>query len=130
MAGGAGNDMFIYSGGNDVITDYASGDTIKLASGTVSKKSYSGKNVIFKIGSNTLTLKNAKGKTITLIDSKNNTTTYKKTTDLFEDNNFVTDALNLDSITESKVAVQNIETKDYSSLAQNDKTWITFTENK
>ena len=132
LIGGAGSDTFIYSSGNDIITDYTAGkDTIKISSGKITKTSYNGKNVIFTIGSGTLTVQNGKGKKITITDSSNKTTTktYSKTSALFEDNNFVTDALNLDTITESKVAVQNIETQNYNSLAQ-DSTLLTFAKDK
>ena len=60
--------MFIYSAGNDTITDYASEDKISLAS-AISKATVKSSNVVFTIGKNTLTLKNAKGKQLTLIDS-------------------------------------------------------------
>ena len=68
--GDAGNDFFIYEAGNDVIEDYTAGqDTIKIAKGKISKTSFSGSDVIFTIGTGTLTVKNAIGKTISLIDS-------------------------------------------------------------
>ena len=133
LTGGKGNDVFIYSGGKDVITDYtANQDTIKIASGTITKTTYKNKDVIFTIGSGTLTVKNGKSKKITIIDSGNKTTTqtYSKTSTLFEDNNFVTDALNLDSITEKKYSVQNIQTENYNSLAQDTQNYLTFAKEK
>ena len=69
LSGGKGKDVFIYSGGNDIISDYAVGDTIRVASGTISETSLVGKNVVFTIGNGSLTVKNAKNKTIALIDS-------------------------------------------------------------
>ena len=69
LTGGNGNDVFIYTAGKDVITDYATGDKISIAS-AISKTSVSGSNVVFTIGSGTLTVNNAKGKTLNLIDSK------------------------------------------------------------
>ena len=130
LTGGAGKDVFVYEGGKDFITDYTAGqDKIKISSGTITKTTYSGKNVIFTIGSGTLTVKNGKGKKITITDSSNKTTTktYSKTAELFEDNNFVTDALNLDSITESTVAVQNIQTQNKFNL-EKEQNILTFAD--
>ena len=127
LTGGAGKDVFIYESGNDLITDYAAEDKIKLASGTISDSYSSGKDIIFEIGSGTLTVKNGKDKNITFLDSTNKALTYSKTTYLFEDDNFVTDSLNLDSITESKVAVQNIETQNNFNLT-NEQNILTFAD--
>lgn len=70
LTGNDGNDIFIYEAGKDVITDYTAGqDKIKIASGKISKTSLSGSDVLFTIGKSSLTVKNAKGKTISLIDS-------------------------------------------------------------
>ena len=71
LTGGAGNDVFIYKSGDgkDVITDYAAGDKISLNT-AYSDVTLSGSNVVFTIGKGTLTLQKAKGKTLTLIDSK------------------------------------------------------------
>ena len=68
LLGGAGNDLFIYSAGKDVITDYAAGDKISLGS-AVSKATISGSDVVFTIGNGSLKVKNAKGKTLGMIDS-------------------------------------------------------------
>ncbi|MBR2732935.1 MAG: calcium-binding protein, partial [Selenomonadaceae bacterium] len=69
LNGGAGKDVFVYGGGKDVITDYATGDKIKI-SGTISKSTFSGKDAVFTIGSGTLTVKNGKGKSIVFTDAK------------------------------------------------------------
>ena len=70
LKGGAGKDIFVYDGkGNDVISDYATGDKIKL-SGTLSNVTISKKNVVLKVGEQTLTVNNAKSKTITLSDGR------------------------------------------------------------
>ena len=95
LTGGYGKDIFIYSKntGNDVITDYSAGnDKIKISSGSISKTTYSGNDVIFKIGSGTLTVKNGNGKKITIND-----TTKKYSNSLLAENNFVTSD-NLDLI--------------------------------
>lgn len=101
LTGGAGNDVFIYEGGNDVITDYTAGqDKIKISSGKISKTSYKNKDVIFTISNGSLTVKNGKGKNISVIDSTNKSQTYSKTFDLLYDNNFVTDELQIDDVSQ------------------------------
>ena len=69
LKGGAGNDIFIYTAGKDVISDYAAGDKISLGA-AISKTTLNGSDVVFTIGSGTLTVKNGKDKTLTLINSK------------------------------------------------------------
>ena len=90
LIGGTGADTFIYASGdgNDVIKDYTAGqDKIKLTSGTITNSSIKGSDVMLKIGSGSLTLKNAKGKAITITDANNKTTTkvYSNTTSKFND---------------------------------------------
>mgnify|MGYP002621951891 CR=1 FL=1 len=127
LTGGKGADVFIYSGGNDLITDYTAGDKIKIENGKISKTTYSGKNVIFSIGNGSLTVQKGKGKKITVTDSSG-TKTYSKTLNLFEDNNFISDEPQLSKITEQKFSVTEIQTPDYSVLAQNNQTFLTFTK--
>ena len=130
LTGGAGNDVFIYEGGKDVITDYTAGkDKIKLSSGKITKTTYSGKDVIFTIGSGTLTVKNSKGKKITVTDSSNKTQTYSKTLDLIYDNNFVSENFSLDSISEKKYSVTQIQNAQTETFTQ-DETFLTFTDDK
>ncbi len=74
LTGGKGDDVFIYSAGNDVITDFASGDKISLGA-AISKSSVKGSDVVFTVGKNTLTVKNGKGKTFSLIDSAGKSST-------------------------------------------------------
>ena len=127
LTGGAGKDVYIYSGGNDVITDYTAGqDKIKIE-GTISKTTYSGTDIIFTIDDGSLTVKKGKGKKITVIDS-NGTKTYSKTADLFYDNNFISDDTNLDSITEQKFSVTNIENTNTDTFAQ--VSVLAYSENK
>ena len=52
--------------------------------------------------------------------------TNASTLDLFEDNNFISDDTNLDSITEQKFSVTNIEQINFNALEQNNKTFLTF----
>ena len=112
LTGGAGKDVFIYTSGNDVITDYKAGeDSIKI-DGTISGTSYKGKDVIFKVGDGTLTVKNSKGNEISVTDSSGKTQTYAKTLDLLYDNNFLADEFGIDDIsevTETNYSVGQIE---------------------
>ena len=68
MTGGNGDDIFIYNSGNDVITDYTSGDKISIG-GSISKSSVKGSDVILTIGKNTLTVKNGKNRILNMINS-------------------------------------------------------------
>ena len=117
LTGGDGEDVFLYSGGKDVITDYTAGeDTIKI-SGTISKTKTNGKDIIYTIGKGTLTVKNGKGKDITIENS---------TSALFAEDNFVTSD-NLSAITENNLsAVSEIETQNFDTLTQ--ENLITFAE--
>ena len=74
FSGGDGNDLFVYESGNDVITDYASGDKVSLG-GAITKSAVKGSSVVLTINQNTLTLKNAKGKQLTLINTAGNEST-------------------------------------------------------
>ena len=77
LTGGAGKDVFVYSSGdgNDIITDYTAGqDKIKLLSGSISNSSLNGSDVVLKIGSGSIRVKNAKNKKITVIDSEGKST--------------------------------------------------------
>ena len=60
LYGGDDSDLFVYNSGNDVITDYTEGDKISLGAAVSS-------SLIIDAG--TLTIQNAKGKTLNLIDS-------------------------------------------------------------
>ena len=68
LKGGDGTDVFIYNAGNDVISDYAVGDKIFLGSEII-KTSVKGSDVVLTIGKGTLTVKNAKDTSLTLIDA-------------------------------------------------------------
>ena len=127
LTGGAGNDLFIYSAGKDIITDYTAGeDKIKISKGKISNTTYDGQDVIFEIGSGSLTVQDASGKEITIIDSSGNETTETysasnvsaRTLDLLYDNNFMTDDAVLDDITEQKYSVTDIQDNKVDDLAQ------------
>ncbi len=134
LTGGKGNDIFDISAGKNYINDYKAGeDTLYLSSGYVASSSVKSSNLIlnFSTGSNA-TIKGGKGKKITIMDSTGQSTTkiYSNTNastlDLFEDNNFISDDTNLDSITEQKFSVTNIESINFTALEQNNKTFLTF----
>ena len=111
MTGEKGNDVFVYEGGNDLITDYTAGqDKIKINSGKITKTGYNGNAVTFTVGSGTITVQNGKGKKITIIDANNKTTTQTYTQDvsykaasnarwfMADDNNFITDEIQISDI--------------------------------
>lgn len=126
LTGGAGNDVFVYGGGKDVITDYtAEEDKIKLnIDGGTFKKTYSGKDVIFKINSGTLTVKNGKGKKITVEDSHGDVKTYSATVSsaplLTEDNFSTSDNLSTIVKNDSAMSADKIETQNLDTLTQRD----------
>ena len=66
---------FTYKGGNETITGYNGGDIVKLSTGTINSYSFKGNDLVFKIGKKTLTLKDMKGRAITVKDSSGKTTT-------------------------------------------------------
>ncbi|MBR1396530.1 MAG: calcium-binding protein, partial [Selenomonadaceae bacterium] len=75
LTGSSGNNIFVYDSGdgNDIITDYSPGeDLIKLNSGTIKKVSVNKNNVVLTVDKQTITLKDAKGKKITVNDSEGN----------------------------------------------------------
>ena len=77
LTGGNGADIFIYSAGNDVITDYAEGvDTLKVTSGTITSVTASGQDITMKIGSGSLKVVNGKSSAITIIDATNKTKVF------------------------------------------------------
>ena len=69
LTGGKGADLFVYSAGNDVITDYSEGEDKISLGAAISSVSLSGNDAIFAIGSNKLTIKNAKYQELTFIDA-------------------------------------------------------------
>ena len=68
MKGGKGNDVFVHTGGKDVITDYAAGaDVIKLSDAALKSVKVSGKNVILTTDKGTVTINNGKDKELNLV---------------------------------------------------------------
>ena len=69
LSGGNGDDLFVYTAGNDVITDYTE-DSDKISiSAAISKTSINGADATFTIGKNTLTVKDGFGKEIVFVDA-------------------------------------------------------------
>ncbi|MBR1730293.1 MAG: hypothetical protein IJ728_12315 [Selenomonadaceae bacterium] len=150
LTGGAGNDIFVYSSGdgNDVIADFSAGqDRIYLGTSKVTKTSLSGSDVVLKIGTGSLTIKNGKGKNITTINSGNKTTNYHVTTTrsaayaeedelwFAKDDNFASD--DVDSLMSESKAVSNNSivstTNEFEStfeLSQSDQLTTTLNYNK
>ena len=138
LHGGNGSDTFVYASGsgNDVFTGISNNDKIKLTSGTIDNFSISGHDVILKIGKGSITLKNAKGKKLTIIDSNGTTTT--KTYDNEAQEEPGTTPLNVNPVISSNIArisarasenvvVTNIDSLD--DLTANGTSVLTFTEN-
>ncbi|MBR1858411.1 MAG: hypothetical protein IJ797_02815, partial [Selenomonadaceae bacterium] len=75
LKGGSGKDLFVYSAGNNIITDYKTGqDTIQLASASIISSTLNGSNVIINTDKGDITVNKAKNKKITVIDSEGNKT--------------------------------------------------------
>ncbi len=66
--GGKGKDIFVYNSGNDVIADYATGDKISL-SAPITKTATKDLDVALTVGEDDFTIKNAKGKSLDLINA-------------------------------------------------------------
>ncbi len=121
LTGGKGADVFIYKfgEGNDTITDYTASqkDKIQIVNGTISQTLYSGKDVTFKIGDGSLTVKKGNSQKISIeyVDESQIQSYWFDE----DDDNFVSEDTQLDSIseiTEDKYSAENIETYNYDSL--------------
>ena len=70
--GGAGNDTYVIGKsrtGTAIVKDFANKEILKVEGGQVSSIALSGKNLKFTSGKGSITLENAKGKTVTVQDS-------------------------------------------------------------
>ena len=136
IAGGEGNDSITNNGGKytvyqfgagdgkDTVTGFNDGETIQITSGSY-KSSKSGSDVVVKVGSSKLTLKDAVNKQINFINAKGKTTTKTysaKVSPMWfaDDNNFSTTD-NLNSL---------VENKSYSAVELNYSSDLTSDENK
>ena len=75
LYGGDGADVFVYGGGKDQVFDCESGDRIVLNT-AVDKVTVSGKNVKFKLGKGSMTIKNVVDREVTITDSSGVTAEY------------------------------------------------------
>ena len=134
---GGGNDIYIYSGGDDIILDYSTADEIQIDTYDIAVKGVEtvGNDITYKTSEGTITIKNGKGKTLNINDGNgvaigisNASKNVAETVWFLEDdNNFV--ASDIDSVTENKFAVTDIQPQNYSTLAQ-DSTLLTFAKEK
>ena len=85
LTGGKGADMFVYSAGNDTITDYTEKeDLIRLDGVYVTGTKADGKNAIIQTGKGNITVLNGVGKTLSVVtDIK-----VSSSSSLFAENNF------------------------------------------
>ena len=144
LTGGKGKDVFVtnYSNRDVTITDYTAGqDKIKISSGLILNSYVNNKDVIFMLGTETtsqsywcLTVKNGKGKKITVIDQNDNETTQiygsasANVAELFAENNFAT-ADNLSEIVKNNLTATDykIEANNFENLTQKNNL-ITFAD--
>ncbi len=69
LTGGKSSDLFVFSAGNDTITDYTSGtDRISLGS-AVKSTAVNGSDAVLTTAKGSLTVKNGKGKSLSMINS-------------------------------------------------------------
>ena len=68
LKGGDGKNIFVYSEGDDIILDCSADDKISLTA-AINDTTLDGSNVVFKIGSGSLTVKDGAGKTLNVITS-------------------------------------------------------------
>ena len=127
LTGGKGADVFYYynGDGNDVITDYQSGDDkIYLASGTVDSVTMKSNNVIFHVGNGSIDVQKGKGKNITVVLPNGTAQTYRNAVvvdtasfdDLAEDFGFTDaaspDVSDLDSLM-NELPTENVSVDDF-----------------
>ena len=130
---GGGADVYIYQGGNDYIHDYATIDAIQFDTNEIEIYGIStvSSNKIIETSEGNITLKGAKTKNVTLLDENEeifyNGRVAENIWFLEDENNFV--AIDIDSITEEKFNITNIETQTYKDLAQ-DESILAFTKEK
>lgn len=117
--------------GKDVVYGFDSDDVLKITKGS-HKITTSGNDVIVKVGSGSVKLKNAVGQEITIIDSKGTTKVYgASSADLLTEDNFST-ADNLSAIVQNDLTPTffgKIETQNFENLKSEDNL-ITYVNEK
>ncbi len=124
LTGGKGKNVYIYNNGDgkDIITDYKSSDKIQIDSSYSTQ--VSGQDVIIKVGSGSITLKDAIDKKLNIDTSLN----YIESAWFAQDDNFITD--DIDSIFETatnnynvgSIEVLNNSTDILTDFRKNDRT--------
>ena len=137
VKGGTGNDTvtsysenkvtYLYKSGDgkDVINGFNFGtDKIKITSGKISKTSYDGDDVIFKIGSGSIRVVDGKGRKITITNASGKTTTktYGKISSLSTSSNYYSDD-ELALVHAKQSNVSNVATASYSDGVQLNSVW-------
>ena len=103
LTGGAGKDVFVHSAGKDVITDYKAGtDKILLQDTAITSWKFNKKDLVLTTETGTLTVKNGKGKKLSIAIEKTFSTESGNISELVAENNFVT-ADNPDSIVKNNL---------------------------
>ncbi len=101
----SGKDTILYGNGdgNDIITSFSESDVIKLTGGKLTSVTSDGSNVIVKVGTGSITLKDHNG-VVNIVDNKDKelwkTTATSSSDVLFADNNYSADAAALSDIVE------------------------------
>ena len=126
LTGGEKKDVFVYSSGKDVITDYfgevgdlsstipaaryaTDTDVIQLSTGSISTYSISGQDVTFTIGTGSLTVKNGKNKKITFLNASGDidtgtTKVYRSPTELIVTSDSIDSLMSAQTITAADIA--------------------------
>ena len=121
LTGGGGADVFIYSGGDDVITDYNPNqkDVIKFVDLAFTSSSVVDNDVILEGEDNSLTIVNGKGKEITYIDSEGQTInkTFTDPTEYIFSKDFkgTSFSANTDNVKNSKSGIITIDASQLSN---------------
>ena len=99
--GTGGNNLFVYASGagDDVIADFTATDKLKVSKGTPSVAS-DGSDVVVTVGTGSMTLTDAAGQNVSVLDKNNKATDYPTTAaaDLLLSDNYSVDAAQLSSI--------------------------------
>lgn len=117
--GTAGGNLVIYAkgDGNDVIADFSKNDKLKITGATITQSSFttSGDDVLINVGNNHITLEDAAGTTVTVLDSNNKATTYPTAASadlIYDESNFITSSAQLDELTDSPFNAYSLEEID------------------
>ena len=133
LTGNGGDDTFhiVKGEGNKTIADYTEGEDIIYVEGAavstvIKSATVSGNNVVFKVGTNKITVKNAKGSEITFMDADGEEYSYGAAASgrsamwfTEDDTNFISDTPQLDAISAPKYAVTTPQETSLEIFAQN-----------